>query len=238
MSYNPGKILLFSILLSLVAGLATADSDAAKVFHGAIYVESYNQVMVIAVYTDGNGGRDGNADTVFVVATPDSIVTPISYRWQNANLVFKASGLMVTAPAEHEALIVTFKRDIPRANFNAPAEFHTTRVSNAIGLAHHSTLSETYPMDNMPSGSAGSNSRVATNTLGDGWRRQPFQNDWDLGSGSGGGCTSGGGGSTSCSVSGCAATSYKNDCSVSCTNGYYACCNCGNCACFRYDGRN
>src|SRR6185369_441477 len=115
MSYKPGRILLCSILLSLVAGLATADTDAAKVFHGAIYVESYNQVMVIAVDSDA----DGSADNVFVVATPEPFAAPVSYRWSSANLVFKASGIMVTSSAEREALIVTFKRDIPRANFVA-----------------------------------------------------------------------------------------------------------------------
>jgi len=234
MSYNPGKVLLCSILLSLVAGLATADTDAAKVFHGAIYAESYNQVMVIAIDSDA-GGRDGVADSVFVVATPESFVTPVSYRWTNATLVFKASGVMVTSPADREALIVTFKRDVPRANFVAPAEFHTTRVANAIGLAHHSTLGDIYYMDTMPSGS-GRSHRLVSNTTGDGWTRQPFQNDWS-GDGAGGGCTSGGSGSTSCSVSGCAASSYKNDCSVSCINGYYACCTCGSCTCLRYDGR-
>jgi len=234
MSYNPGKILLCSILLSLVAGLATADSDAAKVFHGAIYAESYNQVMVIAIDSDA-GGRDGIADSVFVVATPESFVTPVSYRWTNATLVFKASGVMVTSPADREALIVTFKRDVPRANFAAPAEFHTTRVANAIGLAHHSTLGDIYYMDAMPSGSSRSR-RLVSNTTADGWTRQPFQNDWS-GDGAAGGCTSGGGGSTSCSVSGCAASAYKNDCSVSCISGYYACCNCGSCTCVRYDGR-
>ena len=235
MSYKPGKVLLFSILVSLVAGLATADTDAAKVFHGAIYAESYNQVMVIAIDSDAGGSRDGVADSVFVVATPESFVTPVSYRWTNATLVFKASGVMVTAPEEREALIVTFKRDVPRANFAAPAEFHTTRVANAIGLAHHSTLSDIYYMDNMPSGSSRGHRGVASDTIGDGWGKQPFQNDWS--SSPSGGCTSGGGGSTSCSVSGCAATSYKNDCSVSCITGYYACCSCGSCICLRYDGR-
>jgi len=235
MSYNPGKVLLCSILLSLVAGLATADTDAAKVFHGAIYAESYNQVMVIAIDSDAGGSRDGVADSVFVVATPESFVTPVSYRWTNATLVFKASGVMVTSPADREALIVTFKRDVPRANFVAPAEFHTTRVANAIGLAHHSTLGDIYYMDTMPSGSSRSR-RLVSNLSSDGWTREPFQNDWS-GDGAAGGCTSGGSGSTSCSVSGCAASSYKNDCSVSCITGYYACCTCGSCTCLRYDGR-
>jgi len=236
MSYKPGRILLCSILLSLVAGLANADTDAAKVFHGAVYVESYNQVMVIAVDTDSNGNRDGNADNVFVVATPDSFVTPVSYRWTNANVVFKASGIMVTAAAEHEALIVTFERDVPRATFMAPAEFHTTRVANAIGLAHHSSLAHVYPMDAMPSGHHAG--RIGSQTYDNEWFREPFMNDWNANGGSGGGCTSGGGGATSCSVSGCAATSYKNDCAVTCFTGYYACCNCGSCVCLRYDGRN
>lgn len=239
MRFNPGRILLCSILLSLVAGLATAQTtDAAKVFHGAIYVESYNQVMVIAVDSDERGGRDGSADNVFVVATPEPFMTPLSYRWTNADLVFKASGIMITSPAERETLIVTFRRDIPRANFVAPADFHTTRVGNAIGLAHHSSLAYDYPMEAMPSNHGHSSRRVAGELYGDeGWTRQPFQNDWDMG-GAAGGCTSGGSGSLSCSVSGCAATSYKNDCSVSCIgSGYYACCNCGSCVCLRYDGR-
>lgn len=43
------------------------------------------------------------------------------------------------------------------------------------------------------------------------------------------GCSSGGVGSTSCSVGGC----IPNDasCSVTCSDGYYACCNCGGCKC-------
>ncbi|HJW95356.1 MAG TPA: hypothetical protein VJ901_17190 [Thermoanaerobaculia bacterium] len=226
------------MLLSLVAGLATADTDAAKVFHGAIYVESYNQVMVIAIDTEGASQRDGNADNVFVVATPDSFDTPISYRWTNANLVFKPSGLMVTSPSDREALIVTFERDIPRATFAAPADFRTTRVSNAIGLAHHSSLASVYPMELMPRGHMKS-SRAGSNTYENDWFRQPFNQDWNSSGGSGGGsgCTSGGSGSTSCSISGCASTSYKNDCSVTCFSGYYACCNCGSCICLRYDGR-
>jgi hypothetical protein len=232
MSYNPGRILLCSILLSLVAGLASADTDAAKVFHGAINVESYNQVMLIAV--DAN--NDGNADNIFAVATYESFNAPLSYRWKNADLVFKASGIMVTSPAEREALIVTFKRNLPKANFIAPAEYHTSHVADAIGLAHHYSLSLTYPMDGIPSGRR-SNSRITTNTYDDGWYREPYTQDWDSW-GSGGGCLSGGSGSTSCSISGCASTSYKNDCSVTCMNGYYACCNCGNCTCLRYDGRN
>lgn len=238
MSFKPGRVLLCSILLSLVAGLAHADTDAAKVFHGAIYVESYNQVMVIAVDSEGAAARDGNADNVFVVATPDSFDTPISYRWTNANLIFKPSGLMVTSPTDHEALIVTFERDIPRATFAAPADFRTTRVSNAIGLAHHSSLAHVYPMELMPRGHQKA-SRIGSNTYDNDWYREPFMNDWGYASGSGGsGCTSGGGGATSCSISGCAATSYKNDCSVTCFTGYYACCNCGSCTCLRYDGRN
>lgn len=237
MSHNPGRTLLCCVLLSLVAGLAYGDSDAAKVFHGAVYAESYDKVMVIAVDSDANGARDGMADTVFVVATPEPFLTPISHRWTNASLVFKASGVMVTSPDDHEALIVTFKRDVPRANFVAPAEFHVSRVANAIGLAHHTSLPDIYHMDNMPTAHGRGNSRHASETLGvDGWDRQPFQNNWGDG-GAAGGCTSGGSGSTSCSVSGCAATSYKNDCSVSCITGYYACCNCGSCTCLRYDGR-
>ena len=233
MSYKPGRILLCSILLSLVAGLATAQTtDAAKVFHGAIYVASYNQVMVIAVDSDDNG----NADSVFVVATAEPFVTPLSYRWTNANLVFKASGILVTSPAEREALIVTFRRDVPRANFVAPADFHVTRVGNAIGLAHHSSLAYDYPMESMPSDRGHSSRRVSSEWTSDGWTREPFQNDWNM-DGAAGGCTSGGSGSVSCSINGCAATSYKNDCSVSCITGYYACCNCGSCTCLRYDGR-
>jgi hypothetical protein len=143
---------------------------------------------------------------------------------------------MVTSPAEREALIVTFRRDVPRANFVAPPEFHTSRVVNAIGLAHHSSLAYDYPMESMPSDHGHSSRRVASEWDNGGWTRQPFQNDWNM-DGSAGGCTSGGSGSVSCSISGCAATSYKNDCSVSCITGYYACCSCGNCTCLRYDGR-
>jgi hypothetical protein len=225
-------------VLSLVAGLATADTDAAKVFHGAIYVESYDQVMVIAVDSDANGARDGKADTVFVVATPESFVTPVSYRWTNASLVFKASGVMVTSPADREALVVTFKRDVPHANFTTPAEFHTTRVANAIGLAHHSALADEYFMDAMPPGNGRGHGRHGSEWVDEGWTRQPFQNNWDYNSG-GGGCMSGGSGSLSCSIGGCASTQGRNDCSVSCIGtGYYACCNCGSCTCLRYDGRN
>src|ERR1041385_6156194 len=114
MSFNPGRVLLFSLLVSALAGLASADTDAAKVFHGAIYVESYNQVMLIAVDSEGAAARDGNADNIFVVATTDPFDTPISHRWSNANLTFKASGLMVTSPTDREALIVPFERPARR----------------------------------------------------------------------------------------------------------------------------
>jgi hypothetical protein len=234
MSRTTGRILVWSICLSLVATLASAQSDSAKVFHGTVYAESYNQVMVIAV--DNNS--DGLMDTAFVVATAEPFGVRVSYRWHNADIIFKPSGLMITSPSEREALIVTFRRDVPRATFAAPEAFHVTRVANAIGLAHHSALADVYPMDRMPSGNSGHVKSDAIVSTDDGWTRQPFQNDWGWAGSGGGSCTSGGSGATSCSIGGCINTSGKNDCSATCVSGYYACCNCGNCTCLRYDGRN
>jgi hypothetical protein len=229
------RILVFITTLCL-AGAAYAQNDAARVFHGTVYVESYNRTMVVAIDTNA----DGRMDDAFAAATEEPYATHISYRWRNADVLFKAGGVMITAPDEREALIATFRRDVPRAGFSAPEAFHVTRVANLIGLAYHYNLAYEYRMDRMPSGNGSSSAgRTASEyTFEDGWTREPFQNDWGWSGSGGGSCTSGGSGATQCSISGCTNTSGRNDCSVSCIQGYYACCNCGSCGCYRYDGRN
>ena len=123
MSYNPGRILLCSILLSLAAGLATAQTtDAAKVFHGAIYVESYNQVMVIAVEPRRNSIRMSPAGAGSGAASSD---TGMNSRTRIGSLAWPSwpsranCRQRCTTLALMPCAIATFATDAPAASHSA-----------------------------------------------------------------------------------------------------------------------
>src|SRR5262249_45421801 len=141
-------------------------------------------------------------------------VNPVNVKASSASVEYRGRELVILIPDQQ--LFYTFV--ISDAQFSCPAPpagFTSVRYVG-YGLNH-----EIRPLVSEKSGTSGSRPVTTTDICDEQGVDCYFNKDTDLGGGGGGGgCDSGGMGATSCSVG-----NVYGSCSVSCSSGFYACCN-------------
>jgi hypothetical protein len=160
------------------------------------------QVMVLLdTILDAGTPPDGEIDQWFTLQTAEPVLTPVTAYLERALVVHTSRALRVTTSDQRYELVIEPS--------GMPELVLATRVVG-IGLSHNR-------------GSKGPKIKDQLDRKGQvvpacDWC--VFEQDPGTGGSGGAACRSGGPGSTSCS-----ATRGTDSCSVTCANGYYACCN-------------
>ncbi|HEX8411200.1 MAG TPA: hypothetical protein VF883_20230, partial [Thermoanaerobaculia bacterium] len=146
----------------------------------------------------------GLVDQWFILETAEPVMAPISAHLQGALLVHSDDTLRISSPEHRFELVLS--NDARKA----PADGTLTTRVVGIGLSRNTAESTNLRISNEARAV-----RIGTTCEG----CDVLNPDPGTG-GAGGSCASGGDGATQCSAS------YgSNSCSISCTTGYYACCN-------------
>jgi hypothetical protein len=195
---------LLLLLVTLASALPLFGDDRPAVFSGDVAVQTELEGITVRVDVD----RDGFPDHTFrLQMTKVPIDDPVAYFFEDAQVTHTKNALYVTATHEPVTLAFTLEQAtvVPR---------DVTRRIVGVGLSH--------ALAKAPDDANGRPTRVIGN---------PEQDPDPIDEGGGTGavnCPTGGPGTTSCESS-CPAFS----CSVTCSPGYYACCSCMRCKCYR-----
>lgn len=168
--------------------------------------------------------RDGFVDDFFVFAPPYRITTALNKRLTNAAVIFKQRALSVVS--NRDRFFGYFQlSDVSSPVPHGSGSFERLVFTDGAQLTHYPDTSASV--------------RLATLSVEDeysGWPEGAFYDMLDPNTDCGfvGQCQSGGPGAGSCSVSGC--PNPPTQCSVQCSSGFFACCNCfgpANCRCIK-----
>lgn len=175
-------------------------------YFGDVLVRSDGVRIFVIVDTtlDRSAPSDGLVDQWFILETAEPVVPAVDAHLPGALLVHSADTLRVSSPDQRFELVLS--NDARKA----PADgVLTTRV---VGIGLSRNVAESTNIRIAEHARAG---RIATTCEA----CDVLNPDPGVG-GSAASCSSGGDGATQCSAS------YgSNSCSISCTTGYYACCN-------------
>ncbi len=224
------------VLVSFAAVLLGAGPSLAHevlYFSGEVAIETdhHGRIIVAVDQATMETPGDGITDHLFILQQEEPGFTWVDERWPAVTLLFTRQELLIGSPADRDSLLLALRSestanpelrhgdlDLPRPG--ASRFSPTLRRVEGYGLAH---------MTVRLLGSAGD---IASRFTREGPARL------FAGAGHGGeegstgkvNCKAGGCGATSCSVSNCG--QFLQDCSVNCSSGFNACCNCGSCSCF------
>ncbi|HJW95357.1 MAG TPA: hypothetical protein VJ901_17195 [Thermoanaerobaculia bacterium] len=120
----------------LIAVSAYGGNNTTFTGSGDVSVKSFDKVVVIAF--DANG--DGTPDRAFVVGLEQPLDKALDLRWPHVSVELSEKSLSIIDSANHRALVVDAK---------APADFAVTRLTHAIGIAHHWDLKPDFKLESL-----------------------------------------------------------------------------------------
>jgi len=194
--------------------LALAKTDRAEVFTGRVEISTTDtgRVQLALDGSRGPGEPDGLADHLFILQR-EAGAEGMSCSLESARVLFAADRLRITAPDFELWLVVGSEAE----QENQPSR--GGRTVFGYGLSHHF---------------GGFDSPIESLAARDYFEAVEAEFSQKFLPDGGGGvfCDAGGVGATDCSVGGC--SGLPSECSVSCSGGRHACCNCtkATCKCF------
>jgi hypothetical protein len=217
----------FSIVLvsSLLCAVPLATPLHGASLNGEVAILTQGSIAYIGIDT-GRADRKGLIDYGFVFAseTPLPFVSEIL---KKAHIEYGHNYVRVISSSTRHILSLRLEGE-PVENNELPAGFTTTLVEG-FQLASYDLTTDSVPITNLvPSG---------VNTAEGGIKPMVDENyqDWPFPDPAAGGttptCRHGGKGTTECEAS-WSVGGYSRTCSVTCSSGYYACCNDYSCKCY------
>jgi hypothetical protein len=197
---------LMAVLVLGCASAVASPPNHVESFSGEVLIDTKGSAVVILLDTNREG-RDGVVDQWFTLWSADP--PAISEHLTNGQISFSGGFLRVVSPEQrviYEFAVAGYGRPA-----NIPAGFRAMRVEGH-GLTHNSGET-TVRIPSIRRGSITTFDCVGCDIV------YPCDGCTEAG-GSSPTCDSGGQGATSCSVS-----SGSRSCTITCSAGYYSCCN-------------
>jgi len=178
---------------------------------GEVLVTTDGRGRLAVVVDEALGGRTsrGAATRMFLLSTATPVPDPVHVRLGLASVLFRGGSLLVTTPLGHYTvdLALRSQSDGRRTIQDDGIVLHDGIALQSLRLAGPPLPVEAVAIDDRPSAVLGEPGSVVAAEA----------------------CQAGGDGATTCTKKcsmGGASLSFIDECSVTCTAGYHACCNC------------
>lgn len=213
MNSKSRMILGAALFLFVLPAMAVAQiTDRAEVFYGQVAVTLAGESDVVVMMDHLPKGGDGVADEAFIFRSTTALPADLKELHASARIVVRSDSLFIHPKGDRPLLLA-----LSAGEEGGLSHFVASKRSDSLFVDAGYQITRLY-------GSSGDTlHQRAMSQLGP---DDPFSPPFQLKDG----CYAGGPGSDECSVSGNAGP-VGGGCSVSCTNGYYACCGVSGCFC-------